>query len=123
MTDCGCGEVDEGKQLSDEDIQRIRELLDPQTKAGRVCLRMLDHGETIGQACNAEGIGSREVMAQWHRLTNQNGIRSLDGKQPCISVLADAWERRWQAQDGPMWMPADLSFTDGATLPSGLFIK
>ncbi|MBM6999182.1 hypothetical protein I3I95_03390 [bacterium] len=113
MAGCGCNEIDEGTHLSDEAVARVRELLDPATKAGRVCLRMLDRGETIGEACGAEGADTREVMAEWHRLTDAGDIRCEDGRRPCISTLADAWKRRWEAQDAPAWMPLDASFAPG----------
>ena len=102
-----CHEEIEGKAISEADEQRVRELLDPSTKAGRVCLRMLDQGETIGAACMAEGIDAKAVMAQWHKLTDGAGIRSTEGLRPCISVLASAWKRRWASADHGAWVPVD----------------
>ena len=123
MTDCGCREPDEGKMLSDEEVARVRGLLDPQTKVGRVCLRMLDHGEPIGQACSSESIGEREVMAQWHRLTDANGVRSVDGRRPCISVLADAWRRRWSSAQATAWAPVEAPFSAGGGFAGGPFLR
>ena len=104
-------EETEGTQLSDESIERVRGLLDPASDLGRVCLRMLDGGDTVGDACMKEGLIPREIMRQWHELTDGAGIRCTDGRRPCISTLANAWKARWSAQDAPLWMPVDAPIT------------
>lgn len=105
-----CHDENEGKAISLADERRVRDLLDPSTRSGRVCLRMLEHGETIGDACAAEGTDPRSVMADWHRLTDENEILSVDGRRPCISVLASAWKRRWESPDAPLWAPMGTEF-------------
>lgn len=111
-----CHDEIEGKSISEADEQRLRELLDPSTTTGRVCLRMLEHGEKIGAACIAEHTDPHTVMAEWHQITDDNGILSVEGRRPCISVLNSAWERRWaNATDQVAWAPVDAGL-----LPSPL---
>lgn len=111
-----CHDEIEGKSISPEAEQRLRELLDPSTTTGRVCLRMLEHGEKIGAACIAEHTDPHTVMAEWHQLTDANDIVSVDGRRPCISVLNSAWERRWStATDQVAWVAVDAGL-----LPSPL---
>ena len=102
-----CHDEAEGKALSEASVQRVRELLDPSTKTGRVCLRMLDQGETIGRACIAEGTDPQTVMAEWHQLTDENDILSVDGRRPCISTLETACKNKWATAEQGAWAPVD----------------
>lgn len=116
-----CHDEPEGKAISAANEQRIRELLDPATTLGRVCLRMLDNGEPIGRTCIAEGTEPHAIMAEWHQLTDENNILSVDGRRPCISVLASAWERRWANAEQGMWAPVDPNLAPNPlTRPFGM---
>ena len=104
-----CSTEPEGKTISLEDEERIRKLIDDTTKEGRVCLRMLERGETIVAACAAEQTDPKATMAYWHHLTDSNNILSTDGKRPCISTLENAWKRKWATSSVNDWIPLNPS--------------